>query len=140
MFIANIPGVCHAKTIYVMSLLLLSLQCHAENRAAQEILRQHERERILREQQEIAPDIRLPTLSTGTTPHYPAHESPCFVINDILLTGVDAPAFAWVLPEVAQAKGRCLGTTGINMVMSQLQNAMVARGFVTTRVLASPRI
>lgn len=139
MLIVNIPGVCHAKSIYVMSLLLLSLQCHAENRAAQEILRQHERERILREQQEIAPDIRLPTLSTGTTPHYPAHESPCFVINDILLTGVDAPAFAWVLPEVAQAKGRCLGTTGINMVMSQLQNAMVARGFVTTRVLAAPQ-
>lgn len=127
------------RGMYFMSLFLLSLNCYAEHRAAQEILRQHERERILREQQELTPDIRLPVSSTSTTPHYPADESPCFVINDIQLTGADAPVFAWALKEADTAKGRCLGTTGINMVMSQLQNAMVARGFVTTRVLAAPQ-
>ncbi|MBS0344237.1 MAG: ShlB/FhaC/HecB family hemolysin secretion/activation protein, partial [Proteobacteria bacterium] len=35
--------------------------------------------------------------------------------------------------------GRCLGTQGINIVLARLQQALVARGLITTRVLAAPQ-
>ncbi|MDR0575982.1 MAG: ShlB/FhaC/HecB family hemolysin secretion/activation protein [Candidatus Accumulibacter sp.] len=35
-----------------------------------------------------------------------------------------------------RATGRCLGGRGVSLVMSRLQNAIVERGYVTTRVLA----
>lgn len=34
---------------------------------------------------------------------------------------------------------QCLGARGINRVMQQLQNQLVAHGYVTTRVLAEPQ-
>ncbi|NKF15244.1 POTRA domain-containing protein, partial [Rhizobium phaseoli] len=35
--------------------------------------------------------------------------------------------------------GRCLGTIGVNVVLARAQQAIIARGFVTTRVLAAPQ-
>lgn len=35
--------------------------------------------------------------------------------------------------------GRCIGTTGIGIAMRRLQNEVVRRGYVTTRVLAGPQ-
>ncbi|HWT17422.1 MAG TPA: ShlB/FhaC/HecB family hemolysin secretion/activation protein, partial [Variovorax sp.] len=35
--------------------------------------------------------------------------------------------------------GRCLGTSGVNVVLARAQQAVIARGFVTTRVLAAPQ-
>ncbi len=73
----------------------------------------------------------------------PKEEGPCFTIHEIQLTGEDAGKFLWALkaadPATDPATGRCLGTAGINVVMKRIQNAIVARGFVTTRVLAAPQ-
>ena len=38
--------------------------------------------------------------------------------------------------HVSGHSGRCLGVNGINLVMKRVQNALIAEGFVTTRVLA----
>ncbi|HEY4542097.1 MAG TPA: ShlB/FhaC/HecB family hemolysin secretion/activation protein [Noviherbaspirillum sp.] len=35
--------------------------------------------------------------------------------------------------------GRCLGANGIQIVIKRVQNAVVARGYVTTRILAAPQ-
>lgn len=114
--------------------------------ANQEFLRQQERERALREQQQPSADVFLkpeePDLTNRFTP-----EQPCFVIERIQLAGEDSQRFAWALPAVHRAgdgspdpgRGRCLGARGINEVMRRVQNAIVARGFVTTRVLAQPQ-
>lgn len=111
--------------------------------AAQELLRQQERERVLREQQETAPDIRSPPAPAPSWELLPRDETPCFTIDRIRLDGDDAHRFLWSLqaadPRHDPATGRCLGTTGINVVMARVQNAIVARGFVTTRVLAAPQ-
>lgn len=115
------------------------------DRAAQEQLLQQERERQLREQQQPAPDVRL------TTPEpqsdllvYPDNESPCFPISNFILIGEHAEKFQFALSTVKDgaesAIGRCLGAKGINVAMSRVQNAIIERGFVTTRVLAAPRI
>ncbi len=35
--------------------------------------------------------------------------------------------------------GRCLGTAGVNVVLSRAQAALIARGWVASRVLAAPQ-
>ncbi|PPV04819.1 outer membrane hemolysin activator protein [Xanthomonas bromi] len=111
--------------------------------AAQELLRQQERERVLREQQEARPDVRLQQAPADGVERLPSNESPCFRIDRIVLDGDGAKAFAWALkaanPRQDPAIGRCLGTEGINLVMKRVQNAVISRGYVTTRVLAAPQ-
>jgi hemolysin activation/secretion protein len=112
--------------------------------ATQELLRQQARERALREQQESRPDVRLERPSATETAHLPAtDESPCFRIDHIELNGEEASRFRWALraADLADdpATGRCLGVNSINVVMGRVQNAIIARGYVTTRVLAAPQ-
>lgn len=111
--------------------------------AAQELLRQQARERALREQQETTPDVRLPRQAQAVVDRIPVNETPCFPIQAIRLDGDDASHFQWALkaatPSVDPATGRCLGTAGINVVMKRIQNAIIAQGYVTTRVLAKPQ-
>jgi hemolysin activation/secretion protein len=111
--------------------------------SAQQQLRQQERERALRDRQEAIPDARLPALTSPIRPTYPKNESPCFVISSIELTGDAAEQFKFALAGIIsgpyQALGRCLGTEGINVAMAHIQDAIIARGFVTTRVLAAPQ-
>lgn len=119
--------------------------------ANQEFLRQQERERALRQQQEQVPDVRL--RDQPTSPHLdsgrliPGKESPCFTIERIVLVGDSAERFQWALGAADRTEDgskdpalkRCIGTQGINIVMRRIQNAILKRGFVTTRVLAGPQ-
>lgn len=110
---------------------------------AQELLRQQERERALREQQESRPDVRLESSPGEQGERLPAQEQPCVRIDRIILEGEGAKGFQWALvaadPREDPASGRCLGTEGINVVMKRVQNAIIARGYVTTRVLSAPQ-
>ena len=112
---------------------------------AQEVQRQQARERAMRQQQEKTPDVRLemPSAEQGPTV-IPEQEAPCFPIGRIELKGEGADRFQWAVeqayvPEdkapVTEA-GRCLGNIGINLVMKRIQNAIIGRGFITTRVVA----
>ncbi|MEO8408951.1 MAG: ShlB/FhaC/HecB family hemolysin secretion/activation protein [Propionivibrio sp.] len=107
-----------------------------------EFQRQQERERLLREQQEQVPDVRIQAPDSVDTSRIPDSETPCFTIRQIVLKS-EMPVFDWALPAADlpndPATGRCLGSQGINRVMSRIQNAIIARGFVTTRVLAEPQ-
>lgn len=109
----------------------------------QELLRQQERERALREQQEAAPDARLQAAPQEAVGRLPVDESPCFPIQHIALQGDHAEHFQWALRAADQpddpATGRCLGTAGVDIVMKRVQNAIIARGYVTTRILAAPQ-
>lgn len=116
--------------------------------ANQELLRQQERERILRQQQEQTPDVRLerPQVSTDLG-RLPVDETPCFKIERLLLGGEAAEKFQWALAAASHAEdgtddaaiGRCLGSRSINLVMKRVQNAIMSRGYVTARVLATPQ-
>jgi len=130
--------------LYLPAILLCSMldpeaTAQTGDFAAQELQRQQERERALREQQERTPDVRLPPAIPETIERLPKSETPCFMIGTIVLKS-DAQQFDWALkaadPIDDPASGRCLGSNGINLVMKRIQNAIVARGFVTTRVLA----
>lgn len=109
----------------------------------QELRRQEDRERALREQQEQTPDVRLQAPKAAALEAIPNDESPCFRIDRIVLDGDDARRFQWSLKaaddKAHPATGRCLGTKGVGVVMKRVQNAIVAKGYVTTRVLAAPQ-
>lgn len=110
---------------------------------AQESILQLEREKALREQMERVPDERLPRPIPERLLRIPEAESPCFTIYAIRLTGDAAEQFLWALDAANlpddPVVGRCLGANGINLVMKRVQDAIVASGFVTTRILASPQ-
>lgn len=102
---------------------------------AREQLRQQERERALREQNTPNSDVRL-TRPDVTLPDYPVDEKPCFIIHSLRLEGDSAARFQWALDAADDAKGRCLGSQGIMLVINKVQNAILAGGYVTTRVMA----
>ncbi|WP_170855517.1 ShlB/FhaC/HecB family hemolysin secretion/activation protein [Variovorax sp. CF079] len=107
--------------------------------------RQQERERALRQQQERAVDSRLQPAAPPETRRLAKDESPCFRVERIVLDGELAEDFQGILSSAAgedgsdDPLGRCLGTEGVNIVLTRLQQAAVARGYVTTRVLAAPQ-
>ncbi|MDO9281895.1 MAG: POTRA domain-containing protein [Methylotenera sp.] len=107
---------------------------------AQEQIRQLERQRLLRQQQEIKPDARdagkqLKSTAPVATDIIPDQETPCFIISKIELIGDSAKQFKFALndvldntPDGKPVLGRCLGVIGINAVMARVQNAIIAKG------------
>ncbi|SHH62951.1 Hemolysin activation/secretion protein [Massilia sp. CF038] len=116
--------------------------------ATQELLREQERARLLREQLERRPDVRLPGAAVAAdVTRLAFDEKPCFTINSIVLQGDAADQFQWALEAAGMASpgkpdpalGRCLGARAIDLVVRRVQNAILARGYVTTRVLVAPQ-
>lgn len=142
---------------FVYSFTATATSLNPSDTTAQEQLRQQERLNQLRQQQEIKPDIRdavdqLKSTAPVATDVIPENETPCFTMTKIVLIGDSAHQFQFALDEVianaqqtqAQSRtphsailGSCLGAVGINAVMARVQNAIIAKGFVTTRVLAT---
>ncbi|MEJ1168507.1 ShlB/FhaC/HecB family hemolysin secretion/activation protein [Variovorax sp. CCNWLW235] len=107
--------------------------------------RQQERERALREQNERTVDQRPQAAPPAPVARIPETEAPCFRIDRVLLVGEQAELFQWAVSDLSGPEGndspvgRCLGTAGVNVVLARAQQAAIARGFVTTRVLAAPQ-
>ncbi|WP_431132139.1 ShlB/FhaC/HecB family hemolysin secretion/activation protein [Variovorax paradoxus] len=125
--------------------LLASAQVPSTPQPFVEQQRQQERERALREQNERTVDQRLQAAPPAPTQRIPASDAPCFRIDRVLLVGEQAEAFQWAGSDLSGPEGndaplgRCLGTAGVNVVLARAQQAVIARGFVTTRVLAAPQ-
>ncbi|MEG7473977.1 ShlB/FhaC/HecB family hemolysin secretion/activation protein [Serratia marcescens] len=102
---------------------------------AREQQRQQERERALQNQNAPQADARF-SRPDVVLPDYPTDEHPCFIINRLTLIGESADRFQWALDAAADAKGRCLGSQGIALSISKVQNVILAKGYVTTRVMA----
>jgi hemolysin activation/secretion protein len=113
--------------------------------AAQEQRRLLEREDTARRQQERPRDLRLPEPARSADTLLPQAETPCFPISDIRFDGDDDGRLRWRLGEAIDGSsadspiGRCLGAEGVAIVQRRVQNALLAAGFVTTRVLAEPQ-
>ena len=74
-------------------------------------------------------------------------ESPCRLIRQVDVQGLSPLRLdgSWVTPVLAGStgddapEGRCLGAEGIGRLAARLQDALIARGWVTTRVLVPPQ-
>lgn len=110
-------------------------------------LRQQERASQLQQQFESRPDLQLQPWLATQTPRLPANESPCFEITRIDLVGEMSGRFADITDAAHRAAdgsidavtGRCIGANGIGIAIRRMQNELVRRGYVTTRVLAGPQ-
>ena len=127
------------------ALLIASSGIQAQTTAeieARQLQRQQERDQALRERLDAADDVRLQAPVAARDGRIPESETPCFVIKHVELSGLD-PAPARLLADVTGGAdptvGRCLGTQGIEEVMRRVQNALIAEGLITTRVLAQPQ-
>ena len=150
--------------LYIVLIFLL-LPCSSNSMAdtlgieSLQLLRQQIRDEARKKQQEKIPDVQVEGLEAlQVTGRLPEKESPCFIIHHFELKAASAATmssegfpdehfptenFQWALtainPMDDPATGKCLGTTGVNLVIKRVQNAIIARGYVTTRVLAEPQ-
>lgn len=137
----------HARNILLLPGLLVSLVAQSATSpdpADQEFQRQQERQQQLRQEMEAVPDVRLQRVQPATPDTaIPEMETPCFRISEIRLEGDAAAQFEFALKDVRSPEsgiiGGCLGAQGINAVMARVQNAILAQGYVTTRILAAPQ-
>ncbi|MFV0549680.1 MAG: ShlB/FhaC/HecB family hemolysin secretion/activation protein [Limnobaculum xujianqingii] len=107
----------------------------------QQVINQQERQKALEQQlSPDRPDVRteLPA-GSSTIDQFPAEET-CFPINQVELSGSQYLTNWLSLQSIAnQANGQCLGGEGLNLLMSALQNRLIDKGYITTRVLAPPQ-
>ena len=110
----------------------------------QQIIREQQRLKQFQEKMQPEVNVRLqPPQIEGTVNGLPQDEKPCFAIKSIKLNGDQAQRFQFALNKaINQSKfkpGLCLGSNGINYIMTLAQNAVIDRGYTTTRILASPQ-
>ncbi|MDR2165583.1 MAG: ShlB/FhaC/HecB family hemolysin secretion/activation protein [Zoogloeaceae bacterium] len=105
-----------------------------------EQLRTDERLEEIRKRQEGAPDVRLQTPRLEQAELLPESETPCFVIGRVVLKGEGIASFDWLFGMLNDRTaadspiGRCLGERGIGIVHRRAQNALIEKGFMTTRI------
>lgn len=107
---------------------------------------QQEQQRRERFQQNMQPsaDVRLDASSASNQAFSLSQtESPCFAVQEIVLNGDFAAKFQFALDQAVKQSGfkpgMCLGAQGVNHIMTLAQNAVIARGYTTTRILAAPQ-
>ena len=121
-----------------------------------DIFQERQRNRL-----EPKPEVRLESdIKELPADQIPENETPCFILREIRLEAFDrgknnkqsAERFQWALdevlypnawlkeePEPSPILGKCYGALGINTIMSRVQNAIIRRGYVTTRIVAGPQ-
>lgn len=113
-------------------------QIDAKNQQRQ-LLQDIVREQKLKSEKEIKFNIKFNQLSL------PSQENPCYPIHKITLKDYDLPNQKSQFNSLLQATFKdlkltfphCLGGDGLNVVMRQLQNKIIEKGFVTSRVVAT---
>lgn len=130
-YLAAMPAVAHAQ----------AGATSAGQSAAEGLRREEERSRKLQAPGQTPPALPAQiapgavVLSPGSTgPTDLPLETPCFLVRDIVLTGPDARRFAWLADTAAFAIGQCAGATGLRQIASALDAALIAQGYVTSRV------
>lgn len=107
-----------------------------------ELRRQQERELQERKRLEQTPQIKPVAPVAADTERLPIGETPCHRIEKILIEGGDGRNWGWLLESLDGIKGddspfnRCLGVGSIGLLLKRGQNALVAKGLITSRLLA----
>lgn len=98
----------------------------------QENLRRQEELARQRQPRQVGPDqLAAPTREVvAPIPD----ETPCFVISQVRLLGDPDQQFGWLGSHYARFLGSCLGVKGLGLLARALDDALVRRGFATTRV------
>ena len=140
------------KNKYTQRALSLSLASIFVTMGAQAITPeqyQEQRSEALQQQQIVNPNISIDTnaykaapstaIAPSATNDINSASSPCFDINHIYLTGELSEKFTFALTPFTMGKssllGSCLSVNDINRLVTDVQNRIIEKGYVTTRVL-----
>nr|WP_181717459.1 ShlB/FhaC/HecB family hemolysin secretion/activation protein [Psychrobacter sp.]QJS05834.1 Hemolysin activation/secretion protein [Psychrobacter sp.] len=104
---------------------------------------QQQRSEALKQQQLTRPNVNIDTTEFQVAPSANPTTDPasttCFDINNIYLTGELSEKFAFAMhPSTTGSEsmlGRCLSVNDINGLVTSVQNRIIEKGYVTTRVL-----
>ena len=110
---------------------------------------QEQRSEALKQQQLVNPNVTIdtnvfkPAPSSSITPSASQGTDPaslrCFDINHIYLTGELSEQFSFALTPFTMGHssllGSCLSVNDINQLVTNVQNRIIEKGYVTTRVL-----
>ncbi len=109
-----------------------------------QLQRAEDLENSIKATQPKSPDIFLDESNATQAPKL-TKDTPCFLIKPENITLVDdSKLFTKTLKNTLQdlhysASGECIGVGSINAILVSLQNAIIAQGYVTTRVLVEPQ-
>jgi hemolysin activation/secretion protein len=131
---------------------MLALPYAANAQFANDVIEQNraqERERLLRQQQEKGRDELRPAPPPAQTVRLPT-EKTCVVIHQVglkIVPGDPSPVseWDWVLKALDgpdrddSPLRRCVGDTGLNLLLKRAQEALLARGYPTTTVWLEPQ-
>jgi len=99
---------------------------------------QREREDAQRNRVQPAPQAP-PSPTTEAPKPWPVLDSPCLPIHEIAQGGDSSESFQWVLDFLISgsnsAIGRCLEVSGFNAAAERVQQALISRGFATSRIV-----
>ena len=105
---------------------------------------QQQRTEALKQQQLTRPNVNIDTTefqitTSSVNPNTDPASTPCFDINNIYLTGELSAQFNFALRPYTSGQesmlGRCLSVNDINQLVTNVQNRIIEKGYVTTRVL-----
>ncbi|WP_350307382.1 ShlB/FhaC/HecB family hemolysin secretion/activation protein [Photorhabdus viridis] len=125
------------KVIVFTSFLIVTTSAKAAEISDQQLIHQQERQKALEAQLAPPPaDIRLSIPEEIVPSEFPV-DTPCFPITRVVLEGTENFPHWLPLKRLAQkGENQCLGTQGINVLMTRIQNRLISHGYVTSRVLA----
>ena len=115
-----------------------------QQQTQQNILQQQQQQQ-LQQQQQPSQDVFLDSAPNNQIQQetQPATDEVCFPIQQVSLVGESAEKFQFALDAALRQSnfqpGDCLGAQAINRIMTLAQNAVIGRGYTTTRILAAPQ-
>ncbi len=121
-----------------------------DSESSRQFRQQQERSEQQQKQLQSPPDVSvLPSEVPPNALLIPEQETPCFVIGSIKVepaqtraTSLDWSSLLAEIPsdvDVQPVLGRCLGAQGVSAVLARMQQALLNRGWVTTRAVAPPQ-
>ncbi|MDM4221529.1 ShlB/FhaC/HecB family hemolysin secretion/activation protein [Klebsiella pasteurii] len=126
------------KVFIISALPVWGYAAPADTVREQQFINQQQRQHALESQiAPPSPDIHLSAEGINVDDGLFPVEQPCFAISQVILQGAEAlPHWLPLQRQKNKVIGRCLGGKGINLLMAQLQNILIDRGYITSRILA----
>lgn len=132
---------CRSHVMKWLALLLVVLfesEAHADALRATEDGLRREEQRLRDSERTESPSVLRPE-AARPRPDVSDDDTPCFVARQIELQGTRTEHFAWLVDEALPYIGRCLGTRGLASLAAGMNESLVYRGFVTSRVTLPPQ-
>lgn len=141
-----LPKAAWKRAIALCLLLQLSMnavwaatpaELEEQNRRVQqeEQSRRARQEAEERQQRGQKKDVFLQKKTKSAKDYSLPDETPSFVITKLVLEGERLDSFPWVQSILDKYAGRKIGMQGINLIVKRISNALIDRGYVTTRIL-----